>query len=146
MTNEEMDRWLAEKVMNLVPYGQQRGEYYYIYWYKKGREPWKGSQGLGPENFDCMLGEELDPYKQIIYPPPPYSTDIAQAFMVVEKIKGLKTGIAIEMPLSGGCYVQIWKETNYDTVTYEGEANTPAMAICKAVRMAIEGVTIQKAL
>lgn len=66
--------------------------------------------------------------------------NIQQAFEVVEKMREDGYGFALELPMSGGCYAEFWKESNYDTVTFKAEHNdTPTLAICEAAKKAMEG-------
>ena len=81
-----IDREIAKKVMEMTPYGQRRGEFMMVFWHSKGKEPWIGKRNETAGSYVKFKPEELDPYKQAITEPPKYSTDIGQAFGVVEKM------------------------------------------------------------
>jgi len=86
MNNQEIDRQIAEKVFGMKAYTQKRGEYTHVTWHEKGKEPWIGSRGDKSENYSVILSADIDPMKHVEHGPKEYSTNIAHAFEVRDKI------------------------------------------------------------
>ena len=124
----EMDRLIAERVLG-----------YHIYHYTKGRpEYWTvlDADGDIAEPFSGFRCSEHPSEASAWAALPQYSTDIAAAFEVAEKV-GLFDAEGAEGEL---CKVvrdegQVWYLSCYDTActsSPSSEAPTPALAICRA--------------
>ena len=123
MTNKELDRWIAEKVMEWEATYPDRfsGDHFSAH----------GDQfryGLAKAKYPNGLEEhEWTP-----------TTSISQAFEVVEKMRELGWGFVLHSSyLPSGTHVRFW----YYLKEYESKAHaeTPALAICKAVYEAVKG-------
>lgn len=93
MTNAEIDRLVAEKVMGWKLWLERRGEYTYVVAQKDYREPWKSSRSEYWEEhkkrYEPLGDARINPKKHIAafldsFKP---STSISDAWAVVEKFQ-----------------------------------------------------------
>ena len=146
MNNREIDRLVAQHVMGWTLWLEHRGQYDYIIWHKKDREPWfeYGKPLVHKDRFRQITLADIDTHKHIENAPPEFSTDIAAAWQVVAKF-----GLTMTLCLVGGRPAGDWEcelytKGNPRSVEMEvanGTAKTAPLAICLAALQAV-GVAV----
>lgn len=121
VAGRELDVLIAEKVMGWT-------------WYKTGR----GARMLC-EPHHGQLADGSEPIANLAtFSVPLYSSDIAAAWSIVEKMQELGWTFAIELFEDNGNYSAYFKNTqNRDR--YVGNADTAPLAICLAALKALGG-------
>ena len=119
MTNREIDALIAKKVMGYEP-----SEFTH----------WPCGKARSPNQLYWRKDGKLFMFDNL----PHYSTDIAAAWQVVEKIKGKYRGVEIGYRL-GGWFCQIEDGTSDIDERYiaQAEADTAPLSICLAALKAV---------
>jgi len=152
MENKKLDRLIAYHVMGCRPWQQIRGQYTFIIWQKAGaREPWlehrdwqEAKKWYGPIDL-----EDIDDHKHVVIDVPRYSTDIAAAWEIVEKLRRdgwfLSGLTAVENTGGYGCRFirEMPPVSPSDFYALWAEGGTAPLAICLAALAAV-GVEIKE--
>lgn len=90
MTNREIDLLVAEYIEGWIAWEEKRGEYLYVVFQKPGeKEPYRSYRDwkANEERFRRIHFREINFNKHVITNIPYYSTDISDAWPIVEKLK-----------------------------------------------------------
>lgn len=146
MTDRELDALVAEKVMGWNPWLEQRGEYTHVVWQKPGeREPYRRSRDWEAQKhrFSRIDASQIDGFHHINHLNAEFSTSIADAWLVVERMRELgwqseilygRAGATVEMVrCSGPDHYEGYRESD------DSAPRAISLAALKALGVEVEG-------
>lgn len=126
MTSREIDALIAKKVMELRFWIETRGEYSLAVWIASDKpEPWKKSRTPDPERYTVTDARTAFARGFFGTEPPRYSSDIAAAFLVVEK---MHEQVYANSSAEGFPKPHVWPHANYLTLSCLSGSNDYAAA------------------
>jgi len=143
----EMDALVAEKVMGWLAWSERRPEYIHVVFQRPGeREPFMKFRNPEAERarYAPMAFGDIDPMNHVVCDIPRYSTEIAAAWEVVErlradKVMGGASIAAVNAPddATPGEWCVEWFDGNRTLDCATGD--TAPLAICRAALKASQG-------
>ena len=133
--DRELDARIAEDVMGWIPWLEKRGEYTHVVWQKDEMEPYRRSRNWESqvERYTKTTWSEIDPMEHVVYEFFKPSTQIADAWLVVEKLGGV-VGID-RFPKYDDPDEWYW-DVGFNKGT--AQADTAPLAICLAALAVVE--------